>query len=424
MLNGKIVITALFCVLSISALKAGNGSEAWRALDSGSYHSFQTIRFFNKNIGFGAGSNGEIFNTTDGGKSWQKQLSGKYSGRIWSGFFLDSLTGWYLMLSYYGTETTILRTTNGGKNWDSLFTIPYQIYSSYFHNKDTGFVSGPGGKIYKTTNGGYTWKLIPTSFSSYNFTKITFTDEKHGWVSADKWEIFKTTDGGDTWFSCRGGWGRYNDVVFADSLYGWATGVCGFTNIPFIRTIDGGANWIDFAMELPTQMYGLNFPSKKTGYAIGYSGVICKTSDSGATWRQLSFPTASNIIDLSFVDELTGWVAADNGSVYFTDSGGEDSPDVVEANICEQIKDFRLYQNFPNPFNPSTLIKYSIPREGNVTILVYNALGQKIRELVNETKPSGNYSIVFNGTGLPSGIYFYTLRNGGFQQAKKLLLLK
>lgn len=83
-----------------------------------------------------------------------------------------------------------------------------------------------------------------------------------------------------------------------------------------------------------------------------------------------------------------------------------------------------LGQNYPNPFNPSTTIGYSIPKESNVSLIIYNTLGQKVRELVNEVKPQGNYNIVFDGSGLSSGLYFYTLNSGGFNQTKKLILIK
>ena len=90
---------------------------------------------------------------------------------------------------------------------------------------------------------------------------------------------------------------------------------------------------------------------------------------------------------------------------------------------------FKLYQNYPNPFNPTTKIKYSIPnvetnRDLSVQIIVYNVLGKKVATLVNENQKAGNYEIEFNGSNLPSGIYFYRLQAGSFVSTKKLTLLK
>ncbi len=85
---------------------------------------------------------------------------------------------------------------------------------------------------------------------------------------------------------------------------------------------------------------------------------------------------------------------------------------------------YALSQNFPNPFNPSTEIKYSIPKASNVSLTVYNMLGQKIAGLVNGQKAAGNYTVLFDASKLSSGIYFYTLKAGNFVTTKKMILLK
>jgi hypothetical protein len=86
--------------------------------------------------------------------------------------------------------------------------------------------------------------------------------------------------------------------------------------------------------------------------------------------------------------------------------------------------DFSLEQNYPNPFNPSTTINFSIPNEAFVTLDVYNAIGQKVALLVNETKSAGTYSADFNASNLTSGIYFYKISAGNFTETKKMILMK
>jgi hypothetical protein len=88
------------------------------------------------------------------------------------------------------------------------------------------------------------------------------------------------------------------------------------------------------------------------------------------------------------------------------------------------INDFRLNQNYPNPFNPSTTISYSLEKEGNVKLTVYNAIGSKVETVVNEYKPAGNYSVQFNGNNLASGIYFYRIIIGESSSVRKMILLK
>ena len=85
---------------------------------------------------------------------------------------------------------------------------------------------------------------------------------------------------------------------------------------------------------------------------------------------------------------------------------------------------YKLFQNFPNPFNPSTEIYYQIPTDGNVKLKVYNMLGQEIMTIVNGFKEKGMYSATFNAGNLVSGIYIYKLEAGNFTQVKKMLLTK
>ena len=85
---------------------------------------------------------------------------------------------------------------------------------------------------------------------------------------------------------------------------------------------------------------------------------------------------------------------------------------------------FDLQQNYPNPFNPITQIQYNLPKAGIVSLNVYNMLGEIIVELDNGFKSSGKHTITFNGSMLPSGIYFYQLRSGNFVRTKKMTYMK
>ncbi|NWG28382.1 MAG: T9SS type A sorting domain-containing protein [Ignavibacteriaceae bacterium] len=105
-------------------------------------------------------------------------------------------------------------------------------------------------------------------------------------------------------------------------------------------------------------------------------------------------------------------------------NGGPPDKISVEASSSTKPTEYSLMQNYPNPFNPATTISYSIPKNGLVSIKVYDILGTAVAELVNEVKEAGNYSVTFNANNLPSGIYFYTLTSGNFTATKKLILLK
>ncbi len=91
--------------------------------------------------------------------------------------------------------------------------------------------------------------------------------------------------------------------------------------------------------------------------------------------------------------------------------------------------DYKLYQNFPNPFNPTTEIKFSVPKTGNVELKVFDILGREVAELVNENFSTGSYSVTWDGknnsgTQVPSGVYIYTIKSGQFISSKKMILIK
>ena len=116
---------------------------------------------------------------------------------------------------------------------------------------------------------------------------------------------------------------------------------------------------------------------------------------------------------------LLAWDPNADASV---DVGSDRSEELIPGKI-------NLSQNFPNPFNPTTVINYSLPRKSDVTISIYNLLGQKVNTLVNETQETGSYSIKWDGTdksakAVASGIYFYQISAGDYTEAKKMLMLK
>jgi hypothetical protein len=96
----------------------------------------------------------------------------------------------------------------------------------------------------------------------------------------------------------------------------------------------------------------------------------------------------------------------------------------VESSSSEPPLHFSMAQNFPNPFNPITKIKYSISQLSTVVIKVFDILGNEIESLVNEEKQTGTYEIEFDGSGLTSGIYFYRLQTDSFIETKKMILLR
>lgn len=97
----------------------------------------------------------------------------------------------------------------------------------------------------------------------------------------------------------------------------------------------------------------------------------------------------------------------------------------IGANKSSNISDdYKLYQNFPNPFNPSTILSFKINNSGFVTLKVYNLVGQEVRSLVSEYKEAGTYTKQFDASELSAGIYLYKLQVNGFTSVKRMTLIK
>jgi hypothetical protein len=105
------------------------------------------------------------------------------------------------------------------------------------------------------------------------------------------------------------------------------------------------------------------------------------------------------------------------------------SKDVFEVQITSigdenRVGQFSLAQNFPNPFNPATVIGYHLAATRDVQLVVYDLLGREIQTLVSQRQTAGTYSVSFNASRLATGVYFYRLKAGDFVQTRKLLLLR
>lgn len=132
------------------------------------------------------------------------------------------------------------------------------------------------------------------------------------------------------------------------------------------------------------------------------------------------------------IDELEIFNRALNPSEIFSlwhaDTFGKCKPDLTSIdnkNPKEFIPgNFTLEQNYPNPFNPTSKIRFAIPKESFVTIKVFDLIGREVSTLVDEMLKSGQYEVLFDGTGLTSGVYFYTIRTQNFTTSKKMILMK
>ena len=129
-----------------------------------------------------------------------------------------------------------------------------------------------------------------------------------------------------------------------------------------------------------------------------------------------------NVSDL--IDEkLLNETIRDGGELIISDS--KVNKIIINGNYTNEFPvSFNLEQNYPNPFNPNTTIRFSIPKEVDVNLSVFNILGEKVRELKNEMMKPGYYEVEFDASSLASGIYLYRINAGEYLETKKMILLK
>ena len=419
---------------------------------------------------------------------WQQQFMPNFNNRSLAGInFTDSLTG-YAIISNSGTADTsfIIKTTNGGNNWFTLLSEFKSYYAISFLNNQTGYVGGsdlmgysylakttnngiswirqntPGnlglndiavlnedtiwivdrnsfdGGIFRTTNGGISW--IRQYQNNSGIEKIYMFNGQMGFASSGSF-LFKTTNSGFNWNQISGQKG-FLDMYFSDSLTGWK-------NYDTTRkTTDGGYNWISIDVPRRGSIYGgnlfggmYNFENinKDTIWGAGgyieypgfrYRGILYRTTNGGNNWF-IQIPDTSfgipRFFYINFTNNRVGWsYLFDTYRGIHTNVGGDTTFFTkINNSVLDYSMNYLLFQNYPNPFNPKTVINYNLRTGSYIIIKIYDALGKELSTLVNQKQNAGTYKVDFDGSGLSSGVYFYTMFvNGKRIETKKMMLLK
>jgi len=407
-----------YILFAISLFHQWAGAQ-WVLQQSGTNQILYDLHFVNEQTGWAIGLGSTILKTTNGGINWFQQQSNLSSPRNLTGIdMLDVNTGYIV-----GQAEAILKTVNGGINWIVLREMPVGQGNSYndvdFLNPHTGWVCGYLGLTMKTTDSGITWDSAFTG-NSGPLNNIKFVNTNTGWIAGDVGYLRKTTNGGTNWFFQFFGtfsdyW--YNSLCFVNDNTGW---VAGYNTIMF-GTTDGGNNWDTLSL---VNGICVDFINSQTGWTGSENGKIFKTTNGGYNWYEQTYPAGGGFVtDIYFANDSVGYSTSVFQILKTTNSGGAFVS--ITNNSNEVPREFSLKQNYPNPFNPSTEIKFELPQNTFVTLKVYNAVGQVVAELVNnEYKNAGRYSVSFDGTKLASGIYFYTIVAGSYNEVKKMVLLK
>jgi photosystem II stability/assembly factor-like uncharacterized protein len=347
-----------------------------------------TISMLNANTGFISGRWGRFAKTTDGGVTWDtsKTANPALVPYFCNGVdFVNETTGWIVGgVAGIGGNTKIWKTTNGGVNWVeqvSAYSGPVGVKISMV-DANTGYMSHGAG-FQKTTNGGDNWILTtPPSTISTSYNPVKVLNANTVFTSSSNSQVYCTTNGGTSWDSL-------NFPVKAGTLF------C--------------TDWFDY----------------NNGVAGGVIGVVGRTTNHGQTW-QIYNTGGYTTMGVQMVHPDTIFAVSGNtyGAQIFKYSKGP-----VTGGFFYEHKvptDYTLKQNYPNPFNPVTTIEFDLVKAGSVSLKIFDLSGREYSsEIRNLNLISGNYKMNFNGAGLSSGVYFYSLIvNGTNIATKRMMMIK
>lgn len=395
--------------------------SGWFALNTGSNRNFNSVFFADQNTGYISGDT--LLKTTNGGLNWTF-LNIQFPATV---YFLNSQTG------FIGVRTTnnipnIAKTIDGGLNWSYTPTGTNTIRSFWFVNEMTGWAAGGiqfSGIIYKTTNGGTNWAI---SLSADGQMSVRFLDTNIGYSLGYYGSVRKSTNGGLNWSTMpnppAGGnvWVCMSCTDISNIYLGSNTGgIC--------KSTDGANTWNLQSSGTNLGIYSIFFVNTNTGYAVGgtlvvYNGaqVILKTTNGGTNWFTQQGVPPHGLLNVFFLNPATGWAVGDSGRVIkTTDGGGLVGVQPISNKLPGE---FILHQNFPNPFNPSTSIRYDLSKGSLVKIIIIDVLGRVVKTLVNDQQKPGAYEVKFDGSEFASGIYYYEMESESFTQTRKMVLIK
>ncbi|MCX6163447.1 MAG: T9SS type A sorting domain-containing protein [Ignavibacteriae bacterium] len=357
-----------------------------------------------------AGTNGSGVYYTTNGIDWNYSINGMTDLKIIS----MTLSG---NIVFSGSETGgVYRSMDNGINWTPVNTglTSFEIHTIC---SNAGIVyAGNNTGVFMTSDNGSNWTKISTSAVGSTIFAVTAYDNKVIATSASG--AFITTNGGTNWNNITYGTAGYiycltsfNNAVYAGSS---SQGV--------YKTTNDGLNWIHLNSGLPSgkAVRGIFCENEKIYAAVYNSGGIYFFISTGSSW----FPANEGLTQLTCYNVILykNYMYAGTTTGIFRRLKSEF---VSITKIDKRIPgEYRLYNNYPNPFNPLTIIKFQIKEPGFVTLKVYDLLGKEITTLVNENQITGTYVVNWNASNYPSGVYFYRIQAGDFIKVMRMVLIK
>ncbi len=377
-------------------------SAQWANVSNGmgNYQVYSLLKSGN-NIFAGTLSHG-LFISTDDGSSWSLAGTSLYSRIVFS----LTTFGNYL---YAGTDLGVWRTSNNGAYW-SVTSINNNSTYSLASNQTRVFAGLHNSGLFYSS-GGTGWFI-----SSLNITNVKAIVTDGDFLLAgggNNAGVYLSTNNGTNWSPTT----LNNKSVYSLALNG--NYACAGTSSGVYVSLDRGYTWTQSGLN-NSLIYSMAVYGNYVFAGTELNGVYV-SSNGGADWVQKNDGLGNLTVFALCIKDNYIFAGASANSVYRRTLGELVGVNPVSNNIPES---FTLSQNYPNPFNPQTTINYSIRQSGKVKLSVSDIAGRELAVLVDDTQVAGEYRVIFNGSELSSGIYFYSLTVPGFVSTKKMILVK
>jgi hypothetical protein len=372
-----------------------------------------------------------LFSSTDNGDHWTGRNTGLAAKDVYSLIAASSPSGDQQLL--IGTSGGVYFSTDEGANWQASAGWPGGAAQALASGPDGKICfAGPGWKgVYSSADGGENWSAANTGMAQEIVTALAILPGSAGSftvLAGTGSGVFRSEDKGVTWTAANTGLPSpgITALIKVPNGAGGYSVFAGVANHGLFRSTDNAASWTEVGSGLFENVLALTtYSSIGVGPVIvcgsGF-GKIFISSDNGTSWIDKS-PGLP-------VKQITqGGLAVCGGYFYcgIFQSGIWRRP--LSQLLAMDIQGVTpvqpaLEQNYPNPFNPSTIISYSLPEAGDVSLVVTNVFGQNVRTLVEERKQAGTYEVTFDGSELPSGVYVYTMTANGKTLSRKMTQMK
>ena len=347
-------------------------------------------------------------------------------GLTWSSLFIDGRYGGPIAINqrdeiFIGNRDGVLCSYDNGNNWTEIDSGIGTIDNGYlscfsFYSDSTIYASAWRGHIYRTTNNGTLWFRRDNGVDSTQINCITALYDEIMLAGSEN-GLYRSTDQGLNWSLVTGLLSNQKIRCIAKNSEG--TILLGTASGQLFKSVNNGIEWHQVNIPTTGGINSITINSNNHFYLTSYKNVY-RSFDNGENWE---------LINLGLIPNGNyGRIEINNNGYAFTVLGTAVFRSIHSTTTTEEnyyyLLEFKLKQNYPNPFNPSTKISYQLPNAGVVTLKIFDVLGREIEKLVDEYKNTGSYEVEFKASNLPSGVYFYQLKAGGFVETKKMILVK